>query len=72
MNPHVAYEIARLRQDDMLRDAEHARLVAGAAPHRSLRTSLGLCLVRIGARVAGDDAVVLAAPTPVRAVAVRR
>ncbi len=56
----------------MLRDAEHARLVAGAAPHRSLRTSLGLCLVRIGARVAGDDAVVLAAPTPVRAVAVRR
>lgn len=70
MDPY-AFEIARQRQDELLRHAERARLAAHArsrraAEGRTLRGSLGLWLVHVGARVAGRDAVVLAAPVPVR------
>jgi hypothetical protein len=68
MNPYAALDIARQRQADLLRDARHRRLAASARDARraadagSVRASLGLLLVRVGARVAGEDAVVLAAP----------
>ncbi len=66
MHPEVMREIARGRQEDLLREAAQARQAASRTPGPALRGALGLALVRLGARVAGDGAVVLAAARPAR------
>ena len=66
MDPYATLEIARQRQNDLLREAERARLAAAVPRRPSLRGAVGLSIVRIGARLAGDDAVVLTAALPLR------
>jgi hypothetical protein len=68
MDPYATREIARQRQGDLLREAARRRAARASRPPApwSLRGSVGLLLVRLGARVAGNDAVVLAGPVAAR------
>jgi hypothetical protein len=64
MHPELLLDLARERQEGLLREAAQARHAAALVVRPPLRGAVGLGLVRLGARVAGDAAVVLAAARP--------
>lgn len=51
---HLLSTAAELHREDLLREAEQARLTAGPPKPRALRRRLGEHLIRLGHRLTGD------------------